>query len=121
MNRAEYLGAWMVILMRRKQEAYDMFWRCDSELTDIRKQIEEMDPGDLYRSAGSLPPLDPDAPAPVSFGSRSLASADTTSTMPAVTPCPNSQGKYPSCPEPCPHVHYADGSIGKRMVNGRAQ
>lgn len=141
MNRAELLGARLVMIVRREYEQEALLAEIRQERRDLLLQIRDMEAGSLYSSTGEFPRVtsDPVSPAsavterfervrnpdPIPFRAdhtdggntfRLTPIGDTVVNMPAVQldslqPVQVPMIRCPTCNETFPHVHGEGGRI----------
>lgn len=114
MNQAEYLGARMVMLVRRRAAALAEWRAADDAIADLQGQVEAMDATEVYTSTAEIPrvtsepvrPIAPVDPDRMDGGhTYNLAAVAETLHLPAAVPCPE------TCRESLAHMHYANGTI----------
>jgi hypothetical protein len=118
MNRAEYLGAQLVMLIRRQAGELAAWQASTDKINDLYDQIIAMSGSETYASTGEIPRVRTPEEMPTETLTlpemyreealrpyRLTPIGDTTVSMPAVLPC------QPGCPEVRPHLHYVDGSV----------
>lgn len=116
MNQAEYLGAQLVMLIRREYEQQQELKRTQDKINDAYVEIQTMDAGVIYQSTGEIPVVRLPHEMPTEIrplrGDRTdgghtynLAAIAETLNLPAVAPC------EPECLIEMPHVHYVNGTV----------
>jgi hypothetical protein len=124
MNQAEYLGAQLVMEIRRQSDALAAWQASTDKINDLYDQIIAMSGSETYASTGDIPRVRTPQEMPtetltVAEGLRALRPdrtdggstyrltpiSDSTAHMPAILPC------LQGCPELHRHVHRIDGSV----------
>ena len=117
MNQAEYLGARLVMEIRRQADALAAWQASTDKINDLHDQIIAMSGAEAYASTGDIPLVPASgqmsAVRPVQSDradgghTYNLAAVAETLHLPAPVACPGPD----ACHEQRAHMHYADGRV----------
>lgn len=122
MNRAEYLGAKLTMLIRRQAEQLAAWRDSEDKINALYVEIQQMDAGQLYAHTAELPLVSSPAEAVTEIRplradredgghTYNLAAVAETLNLPAPVSCPGPSAATAPCADQGAHMHYANGTV----------